>query len=150
MSQIRRGKERWKGNLPTIDPRIRIISQNPDLELYLLPSMDSFQKLNRIDIRIRDFMASTGTFSSITQFNKAIGISRNELSRRLEEYKKEKINTSSFFLYNVGLTTFWIYISDKTNDFNWYSQLSQLPMIYLFFTNEEVPFVCFGLVKMPI
>jgi DNA-binding Lrp family transcriptional regulator len=95
-------------------------------------------------------MTNSGTFTSINQFSKAIGISRNELSKRLDEYKKEKIMSNGINLYNVGLTTVWIYISDKTNEFNWYSQLSQLPHTFLFLTKEEVPFVCFGVVKMPI
>ncbi len=148
LNQITSGIERWIGNIPVINPSNRIISTTSDFKFNLLPVIEQFRSLTDTDIKILDFLNLKGNFSSITEFSKVIGVSRGELSKRLAEYRTEKLMSRNVLFFNLGLTTLWLYISDTNQNHHWLPQISQLPLSYLYLSEETSPFSYFGNVKM--
>ncbi len=149
LSRLNSGKETWKGNLPFSNPQRRIIINEPDVEFSLNPSNVQFRKLSLADIKILDFISHSGYFKSLTEFSQAIKMSRNEVSKRLAEFSKEKLFQRIHYFHKLGLTSQLIFISDEEKENEWVKHLQLFPLAYLFSCEDELPYYYFGFIKIP-
>ena len=146
------GEVTWQ-NPPSFlhgEASIPLISTSPDIDFSLKPSFDLFRPLTPADIKIIDFLTIKGSFTSIRQLSDAIQVSAPEVSKRLQEYGKEKLLIKANQYYNIGLDlTIFIFISDEDRSIPWVQHFLSFPRCDIYYQNEETPHYYFGFLKIP-
>ncbi len=152
LSGLSGGDVLWKKQ-PAIfhtDPKSKIIGPSPLMDMELEPKMDQFRSLTPSDLKILDFIITSGAFRSIKQLSQAINVSVSRISRNLKEYTDAKLFTKMYQYFNLGLDlSVFIFISDEEKQIPWIQHLLTFPKMDIFFQEEEKPHYYFGFVKLP-
>lgn len=152
LTGISQGEVTWR-NPPSFlhgDANISLISPSPEVDFSLKPTFDPFRPLTPADIKILDFLSIKGSFTSIKQLSNTIGVSSPEVSKRLQEYGKEKLLIKANQYYNIGLDlTIFLFISAENEDIPWVQHFLSFPKCDIYYQEENSPFYYFGFLKMP-
>ncbi|MHA1967912.1 MAG: hypothetical protein ACW964_08935 [Candidatus Hodarchaeales archaeon] len=152
LSGLSSGETLWKKppGLFHTDPRQNIIGPSPIMDMTLEPKMDQFRPLTPSDLKILDFLTTSGTFRSIKQLSKAIKVSVSRISQNLKEYTDTKLFSKVYQYFNLGLDlSIFFFISDEEKQIPWIQHFLAFPKVDVFFQEEETPHYYFGYVKLP-
>jgi DNA-binding Lrp family transcriptional regulator len=153
LSILSPGKDGWKVPPPFLhcDPITQIISPSPDMALSLKPTFDHFRKLTRADIKILEFLTTTGSLVKKKNLSQAVNVSVPEITKRLEEYQKHKLlfRVHQFFNLGLDLTPFFFISCPNSLEIPWINHFLAFPKIDLFYSTEESTGTYFGFVKLP-
>ncbi|UCG89906.1 MAG: hypothetical protein JSU57_05435 [Candidatus Heimdallarchaeota archaeon] len=152
LTGLSQGEVTWRTSPPFLHANadISLISPSPDICFSLKPSFDSFRPLTPADVKILDFLTTRGSFTSIRQLSDTIEVSAPEISKRLQEYGKEKILVKMYQYYNIGLDlTIFFFVSTEENTIPWVQHFLSFPRCDVYYQGEESPYYYFGYIKLP-
>lgn len=152
LSGLSIGEDPWKKSPPLLygEPAISIITPQPRMDLSLRPTFDPFRKLSPADIKILEFVTTTGNFKNITKLSKSINISSGVVSERLNEYSNNNLLIKMNQFFNVGLDlSVFFFVSSETDEIPWLQHFSTFPKVDVFHSQSEKPYTYFGYLKMP-
>ncbi|MFX0121289.1 MAG: hypothetical protein ACFE9A_18025, partial [Candidatus Hodarchaeota archaeon] len=152
LTGLSQGEDTWRNPPPFLhgDLDISLISPSPDFSFSLKPSFDPFRPLTPADTKILDFLSIEGSFTSIKQLSNTIKVSPPEISKRLQEYGKEKLLVKMNQYYNIGLDlTIFFFVSTNDSKIPWVQHFLSFPKCDIFYQEEESPNYYFGYLKMP-
>jgi DNA-binding Lrp family transcriptional regulator len=153
LSGLGPGKNGWK--LPPSflhsDPLSKSIAPSPTLSLSLQPDFDKFRELTEADIKILEFITTRGTFSSKKHLSQTIKVSLPEVSRRLEEYRKQNLIAKVYQFFNLGLdlTIYFCLSSPSKLDISWVDHFLSFPKSDVFYSIDDELSLFFGHLKIP-
>jgi DNA-binding Lrp family transcriptional regulator len=146
------GEDHWQSTPPLLhgDPTVKFISPSPDCLQSLEPTFKSFRPLTPADIKILDFLTIQGSFRSLKDLSKTIGVSVSQISKRLDEYEAERLLLKTHQYFNIGLDlTVFVFISTETKDIPWTQHFLSFPKSDVYSQDKESPYYYFGYLKMP-
>lgn len=152
LNGLSQGEVTWRNPPPFLhgDADISIISPSPDIDFSLKPAFDPFRPLTPADIKILDFLTVKGSFTSIKQLSQSINVSSPEVSKRLQEYGKEKLLVKMNQYYNIGLDlTIFFFISAEETGIPWVQHFLCFPKCEIIYNEQNFPHYYFGYLKMP-
>ena len=152
LTGLSEGEVTWRSPPPFLhgDANISLISPSPDIEFSLKPAFDPFRPLTPADIKILDFLSIKGSFTSIKQLSNSIKVSSPEVSKRLQEYGKDRLLLKMNQYYNIGLDlTVFFFISAEDLEIPWIQHFLCFPKCDVFYQEEYKPNYYFGYLKMP-
>jgi DNA-binding Lrp family transcriptional regulator len=152
LSNLSPGEDLWK-TYPQFfygDSTLRIIAPTPDFVFSLEPTFEPFRSLSTADIKILDYLALQGSFSSVNDLSKSISVSSHQISRRLKEYETNHLllKTNQFFNIALDLSVFF-FISSETKEIPWIQHFLSFPKVDVYSQEQESPYYYFGHVKIP-
>ncbi|MHA2244170.1 MAG: hypothetical protein ACXADY_04320 [Candidatus Hodarchaeales archaeon] len=147
------GKDGWKIPPPFLycDPSLQIVSSSAAMDISLKPDFDTFRPLNSADIKILEFITTTGSLKNRKQLSQAIKVSLPETSRRIDEYHKHNLIHKVFQFFNIGLDLSISFFISCPIDHNisWIPHFLAFPKVDVFSCVNEQNFLFFGHVKLP-
>ncbi|MFX1507714.1 MAG: hypothetical protein ACFFDC_16630, partial [Promethearchaeota archaeon] len=133
------------------DPTQEVVTSSPAMDMPLKPGFDAFRRLTPADIKILEFITTTGAIKSRNDLSRAVKVSAPEISSRLNEYQEHHLIHKIHQFFNIGLdftiTFFITYPNSYT--LNWIPQLLSFPKADFFYAGDEQMTMFFGHVKLP-
>ncbi|UCE14755.1 MAG: hypothetical protein JSV04_06135 [Candidatus Heimdallarchaeota archaeon] len=147
------GKDGWKipPSFLYSDPSLQIITASPAMEVSLRPDLETFRKLTPADIKILEFITTTGALRTRKDLSQAVKVSSPQISHRLDEYLEERLIFKIHQFFNIGLDltiSFCITCPDSYN-IAWIPHFLSFPKVDIFFSKDEQGNMFFGHVKLP-
>ncbi|MHA2226705.1 MAG: hypothetical protein ACXAC8_15950 [Candidatus Hodarchaeales archaeon] len=153
LSGLMPGKDGWKipPSFLYSEPSTKIITPSPAMDVSLKPDFNSFRKLSPADIKILEFITTTGALQNRKQLSNTVKVSLPEVSSRLDEYQKQNLLYKIHQFFNIGLdlSVSFCITCPSSYDISWIPQFLSFPKIDLFFNNEDQNSIYFGHVKLP-
>ncbi len=147
------GKDGWKISPAFIycDPLVNILSPSPTMEVSLKPGLDHFRKLTPADIKILEFITTTGALKNKKQLSKQINVSLPKVSERLDEYQEKNLIYKIYQYFNIGLDLSISFCLTTPTEHNipWIQHFLTFPKIDVFYDIDPERSLFFGHVKLP-
>jgi DNA-binding Lrp family transcriptional regulator len=153
LSGLSVGKDGWKvpPSFLYSDPTQQIITTSPTMDVSLKPGFNTFRKLTPADIKIMEFITTTGALKTRKDLSNAVKVSQPETNSRLNEYQEHHLIHKIHQFFNIGLDftiTFFITFPNSYT-FDWIPQLLSFPKADFFYAVDEQMTMFFGHVKLP-
>ena len=153
LSGLSPGKDGWKIPPPFLycEPSLQIASSSAAMDVSLRPDFDTFRPLNPADIKILEFITTTGSLKNKKELSQTVKVSLPETSRRIDDYHKHNLIHKVFQFFNIGLDlTISFFISCPTaHNISWIPHFLAFPKVDVFSCVDEQISLFFGHVKLP-
>ncbi|MFW9904921.1 MAG: hypothetical protein ACFFFH_11355 [Candidatus Thorarchaeota archaeon] len=153
LSGLSVGNDGWKvpPSFLYSDPTQDIITSSPTMDVSLKPGFNTFRNLTPADIKILEFITTTGALKSRKELSQAVNVSAPETSSRLNEYQEHHLIYKIHQFFNIGLDftiTFFITFPNSS-PLNWIPQLLSFPKSDFFYAVDKQMTMFFGHFKLP-
>ncbi|MFX0016541.1 MAG: hypothetical protein ACFFB2_16520 [Promethearchaeota archaeon] len=153
LSGLAIGKDGWKIAPAFLycEPHVKILSPSPAMDVSLRPSLDTFRRLTPADIKILEFITTTGSLKNKKQLSETVKVSLPKVSERLDEYQKHNLITKIHQYFNIGLdySISFCVTSPTEHEICWIDHFLTFPKVDLFYDIDKKQTLFFGHVKLP-